>query len=164
MSFLDKNSHSNMLTWLYGLLYPNRRATELITSPVVLSQFCKVHSYSEKIIWHAIIVTKTVSITRVTSLIYRGEIWLVSRKFLYHQKNIYRDSPDPIFRVGCCETNWGEPKRAPHIRDICKFCLSICLSVCSYVHDTIIYKCYSNLRIPSIIDCSFEQYVSQTVL
>ena len=71
---------------------------------------------------------------------------------------------------------WGEPERAPHICDVCKFCLSVCLSVClsgslsvgSYVHDTIIYKCYSNLRIPSIIDCSFEQlveqYVSQTVL
>ena len=41
----------------------------------------------------------------------------------------------------------------------------VCLSVGPYVHDTIIYKCYSNLRIPSIIiDCSFEQYVSQTVL
>ena len=44
--------------------------------------------------------------------------------------------------------------RAPHTRGVCK----ICLSVGPYVHDTIIYKCYSNLRIPSIIDCSFEQY------
>ena len=44
---------------------------------------------------------------------------------------------------------WGEPEQAPHIRDICKFCLSVCLSVSlsvgPYVHDTIIYKCYSNL-------------------
>ena len=60
--------------------------------------------------------------------------------------------------------NWGKPERAPHIRDICKFCLSVYLSVGPYVHNTIIYKCYSNLRIPSIVDCSFEQYVSQTVL
>ena len=61
---------------------------------------------------------------------------------------------------------WGEPERAPHIRDVCKFCLclSVSLSVGPYVHDMIIYKCYSNLWIPSIIDCSFEQYVSQTVL
>ena len=59
---------------------------------------------------------------------------------------------------------WGEPERAPHIRDVCKFCLSVCLSIGPYVHDTTIYKCYSNLRIPSIIDCSLEQYVSQTVL
>ena len=59
---------------------------------------------------------------------------------------------------------WGEPERAPHIRDIRKFCLSVFLSVGPYVHNTIIYKCYSNLQIPSIIDCSFEQYVSQTVL
>ena len=38
------------------------------------------------------------------------------------------------------------------------------MSVGLYVHNTIIYKCYSNLRIPSIADCSFKQYVSQTVL
>ena len=28
----------------------------------------------------------------------------------------------------------------------------------------IIYKCYSNFRIPSIVDCRYEQYVSQTIL
>ena len=58
---------------------------------------------------------------------------------------------------------WGEPERAPHIRDICKFCLSVGLFVGLYVHNTIIYEFYFNLRIPSIVDCSFEQYVSQTV-
>ena len=63
-----------------------------------------------------------------------------------------------------CFYYWGEPERAPHIHDICKFCLSVCLSVGLYVHNTIIYKCYSNLQIPSIVDCSFEQYASQTVL
>ena len=57
---------------------------------------CKVYSYSEKITWHAIIVTKTVSITRVTSLICRGEIWLVPRKFLYHQK-ICMEIPQTLF-------------------------------------------------------------------
>ena len=49
------------------------------------------------------------------------------------------------------------------MRDVCKFCLS----VGPYVYDTIIYKCYSNLRIPSMIDCSFEQYIvsrSQTAI
>ena len=40
----------------------------------------------------------------------------------------------------------------------------VCLSIGPYVYDTRMYKCYSNLRISSIIDCSFKQYVSQTVL
>ena len=97
MSFPDKNSHSNVLTWLYGSLYPSRRAAELITSPIVFSQLCKVHSYSEKIIRHATIVTKTISITRVTSLICHGEIWLVPPTFRWHQTFLYWDSPDPIF-------------------------------------------------------------------
>ena len=43
-------------------------------------------------------------------------------------------------------------------------CLSVSLSVGPYVHNAIIYKCYSNLWKPLIIDCSFEQYVSQIVL
>ena len=43
-------------------------------------------------------------------------------------------------------------------------CLSVCRSVGPYIRNMIIYKCYSNLRILPVIDCSFEQYVSQTIL
>ena len=31
-----------------------------------------------------------------------------------------------------CAT-WGEPEQAPHIRDVCKFCLSVCLSVRTFM-------------------------------
>ena len=60
----------------------------------------------------------------------------------------------------------GASLSEPHIYMISVnfVCLSVSLSVGPYVYNTIIYKCYSNLRIPSIVDCSFEQYVSQTVL
>ena len=47
-------------------------------------------------------------------------------------------------------TDWGEPERAPHKREVHAACLSIflsvCLSVCPYIHDTKIYKNSSNLR------------------
>ena len=61
----------------------------------------------------------------------------------------------------------GASLSEPHIYVISVnfVCLSVVfLSVGPYVHDTRVCKCYSNLRIPSIIDCSFKQYVSQTVL
>ena len=65
----------------------------------------------------------------------------------------------------CIVCNWASLSE-PHIymMFVNFVCLSVSLSVGLYIHDTIIYKCYSNLRIPSIIDCSLEQYVSQTVL
>ena len=47
--------------------------------------------------------------------------------------------------------NWGEPERA-HIN--VKFVRSVCLSVCPYVHNTKIYKNSTNLRVPSVVDCS----------
>ena len=62
----------------------------------------------------------------------------------------------------CIETLLGVSLSEPHI-----YVISVnfvCLSVGPYIHNMIIYKCYSNLQIPSIVDCSFEQYVSQTVL
>ena len=42
--------------------------------------------------------------------------------------------------------NWGEPERAPHKREVCVACLSVCFSVCPYVHDKKIYKSSINLR------------------
>ena len=62
---------------------------------------------------------------------------------------------------------WGEPHICEpqiyviSVNFVCLYlCLSVSLSVGLYIHNTIIYKCYSNLQVPSIIDCSFEQYVS----
>ena len=53
---------------------------------------------------------------------------------------------------------WGEPERAPHKREVRAVCLSVYLSVylsfCPYVHDTKIYKSSTNLRVPSVVDCS----------
>ena len=53
---------------------------------------------------------------------------------------------------------WGEPERAPHKREVRavgrSVCLSVGLSVCPYVHDTKIYKNSTNLRVPSVVDCS----------
>ena len=47
-------------------------------------------------------------------------------------------------------SNWGEPERAPHKREVravgLSVCLSVCLSFCPYVHDTKIYKSNINLR------------------
>ena len=51
-------------------------------------------------------------------------------------------------------THWGEPERAPHKREVCAVGLSVCLSVCPYVHDTKIYKNSINLWVPSVVDCS----------
>ena len=48
-------------------------------------------------------------------------------------------------------TNWGEPERAPHKREV----RAVGLSVCPYVHDTKIYKNSINLRVPSVVDCSW---------
>ena len=51
----------------------------------------------------------------------------------------------------------GASLSKPHIYVVSEFRLSLCLSVGPCVHNTIIYKCYSNLRMPLIVDCSFEQ-------
>ena len=53
--------------------------------------------------------------------------------------------------------NWGEPERAPHKCEVHAVGLSVCLSVCPYVHNTKIYKSSTNLRVPSlasVVDCS----------
>ena len=51
MSFPDKTLTATCLPGFTArYTHASRRATELITSPAVLSQFCEVHSYSEKII------------------------------------------------------------------------------------------------------------------
>ena len=49
---------------------------------------------------------------------------------------------------------WGKPERAPHKHEVRAVGLSVYLSVCPYVHDTKIYKNSTNLRVPSVVDCS----------
>ena len=62
------------------------------------------------------------------------------------RKIIIKDwSMDNVFDTNIM-TNWGEPERAPHKREVRAACLSVCLSVCPYIHDTKIYKNSSNLR------------------
>ena len=46
--------------------------------------------------------------------------------------------------------HWDEPERAPHKREV----RAVGLSICLYVHDTKIYKNSTNLRVPSVVDCS----------
>ena len=52
--------------------------------------------------------------------------------------------------AGLCDSYWGEPKRAPHKREV----RLVGLYVCPYVHDTKIYKSDTNLRVPSVVDCN----------
>ena len=51
------------------------------------------------------------------------------------------------------ENNWGEPERAPHKREVRAVSLSVCLSVRTFMTRKI-YKNSTNLRVPSVVDCS----------
>ena len=48
------------------------------------------------------------------------------------------------------ESDWGEPERAPHKREVCAVGLSVCLSV----HTFMTRKYTTNLWVPSVVDCS----------
>ena len=50
----------------------------------------------------------------------------------------------------------GASLSKPHInvKFVRSVCLSVYLSVCPYVHETKIYKNSTNLRVPSVVDCS----------
>ena len=50
----------------------------------------------------------------------------------------------------CYDVSWGEPERATHKCEV----RAACLSIYPYIHDTKIYKNSTNLRVPSVVDCS----------
>ena len=59
--------------------------------------------------------------------------------------------------AGIRSYNWGEPERAPHIRKVCEFCLSV---------RTFITQQFTNIvliyGVPLTVDCSFEDDVFYT--
>ena len=61
-----------------------------------------------------------------------------------------------VFANPICKQH--EPERAPHKHEVhavgLSVCLSVYLSVCLYVHDMKIHNNSTNLRVPSVVDCS----------
>ena len=92
------------------------------------------------------------------------EITLEMRLRVYNERCDCRQPKQVVLQVlhhkDCLFTgDWGEPERAPHIREVCEFCLSVCLSFITrqFTNVVLIYG------VPSTVDCSFEDDVFCTV-